>query len=284
MNDKLNRVSTLPATSQRVAEGGLRTRGILKTSKPNLPLVTVITAVFNGISHLENTIQSILQQDYPNFEYLVIDGGSTDGTVSILERYSGEIDYWISEKDRGISDAFNKGIILSAGAYLNFQGDGDGFTSKDSISKIMRNSLSAETLLLSGRIRRITENGLELYQSPKIRFSKESLLFKLSIPHQGLFTHINFFERYGLFDLSLKFAMDYEHLLRAYRNFPKVHVIHDIIANWRADGVGQGRHLEVFLEYDQIKRKNNVANPVVLKMIHAWTLLKYMLKVFLRRI
>ena len=91
------------------------------------PLISVITVVYNGEKYLEETIQSIINQTYDNVEYIIIDGGSTDGTVDIIKKYEDRIDYWVSEKDKGISDAFNKGVKVAKGDYINFQGDGDGF-------------------------------------------------------------------------------------------------------------------------------------------------------------
>ena len=74
-------------------------------NKKKEPLVTIITPVYNGVKYLEQTIQSVLSQSYQNIEYIVIDGGSTDGTVDIIKKYEKFISYWVSEKDKGISDA-----------------------------------------------------------------------------------------------------------------------------------------------------------------------------------
>lgn len=116
-----------PADKVRKGEGGLRTKGIYKSSLPNKPLITVITVVFNGASTIEDAIQSVINQTYNNIEYLIIDGGSNDGTVEILKQYEHAIDYWISEKDGGIYDAMNKGIALSSGAYIGMLNADDLF-------------------------------------------------------------------------------------------------------------------------------------------------------------
>ena len=96
-------------------EGGLRTQGHRRSSSPEKPLVSVVTPVFNGEGHLEETILSVLNQDYDNIKYIIIHGGSTDGTQAILKKYDDRIDYWISEPDNGIYDAMNKGIRLAKG-------------------------------------------------------------------------------------------------------------------------------------------------------------------------
>src|SRR5450432_1041994 len=79
------------------------------------PLISIITIVFNGERHLEQTIQSVLDQTYSNLQYIIIDGGSTDQTINIIKKYEKDIYFWISEKDKGISDAFNQGIARATG-------------------------------------------------------------------------------------------------------------------------------------------------------------------------
>ena len=101
--------------------------------------VSIITAVFNGEEFLEETIQSIVCQDYPDFEYIIIDGGSTDKTLEIIKKYEDKITYWISEPDKGISDAFNKGIRVATGNYINFQGDGDRLFEKTTLRRVFQN-------------------------------------------------------------------------------------------------------------------------------------------------
>ncbi|WP_257287211.1 glycosyltransferase [Endozoicomonas sp. SESOKO2] len=123
------------------------------------PTVSIITAVFNGERHIEETILSVINQTYKNIEYIIIDGGSTDGTVDIIKKYERNIKYWISEKDKGISDAFNKGVLQSSGDFLNFQGDGDGFCSNNAIAEVMNGVDCQKVMLVSARIKRIDKEG-----------------------------------------------------------------------------------------------------------------------------
>lgn len=277
--DKFETVLFLPEGENRKGEGGLRTKGYFKKSFDDKPLISIITVVFNGEKYLEETIRSVINQTYSNVEYIIIDGGSADGTLDIIKKYEDKIDYWVSEKDRGISDAFNKGVKVAKGDYINFQGDGDGFVSSNALEKVFEGINSSEDIFVSARISRIDENGEELFTSKHIQnFDKSSLLFRMSIPHQGLFTHKNYFKKYELFDVDNVFCMDYEHLLRSYKDFPRV-VTKDIVAaRWRADGIGNGRTLEIYKEYDKIKRDNKVANGLVLDIIKYWTLFKYYVK------
>jgi glycosyltransferase involved in cell wall biosynthesis len=94
------------------------------------PTITVITVVYNGAAYLEGTIRSVIAQTYPNIEYFIIDGGSTDGTVEVIKKYADRIKYWVSEKDSGIYDAMNKGWALAKEeSFILFLGAGDTLVS-----------------------------------------------------------------------------------------------------------------------------------------------------------
>lgn len=277
--NKFNTVSFLPIGEGQKCEDGLRTKGYFKKPCDNKPLVSVITVVLNGEKYLEKTIQSVVNQTYPNLEYIIIDGGSTDSTLDIIKKYDDKITKWISQKDNGISDAFNKGIKLANGEYINFQGDGDGFVFDDVVQRVFENINPNKDIIISARIQRIDENDNEIYKTQYIKkFHKSSLLFKMSLPHQGLFVHKSYFDKYGLFDLNNKFCMDYELLLRSYHKFPKVVTKNIIVARWRADGLGNNKELDIFKEYDKIKRDNKVANKFILDIINFWILFKFKIK------
>ncbi len=265
------------------SEGGLRTTGFHKSSQNGTSLLSIILAVFNGAEFIEDTITSVMSQNYENIELIVIDGGSTDGTQEIVRKYESQIDYWLSEPDKGISDAFNKGILLARGDYINFQGAGDYLCTFDVVSRMLDGVDSNLDMLVCGKIQRVsaTKERKIFGVVPKkysSTFSKTSLIFRMSLPHQALFTNKKMFDKYGLFDTENIFCMDYEHLLRAYHEFPSV-VLKDItFSAWRAGGVGTGRMLEIFREYDYIKRKNRVASSLTLKLINSYILLKYYLR------
>lgn len=123
---KFDSQPVIPAVDRRKSEGGLRKKGYSKQSSSDNPLVTVITVVFNCEKHITQTILSVINQPYRNIEYLIIDGGSTDGTLEIINHYSALIDYWVSEPDTGIYDAMNKGWMLaSENSCVLFIGAGD---------------------------------------------------------------------------------------------------------------------------------------------------------------
>ena len=122
----------LPAKLGKTNDGGLRTRGFYK-AEGSEPIVTVITIAYNCASSIEETMLSVLNQTYSNIEYIVIDGGSVDGTVDVIKKYDHAIDYWVSEPDRGIYDAMNIGVRASTGKWLNFMNVKDVFFREDTI-------------------------------------------------------------------------------------------------------------------------------------------------------
>ncbi len=131
---KQNRSTSVHGGKKTIIEdGGIRKKGYIKKPVRGKPLISVITTVFNGVDSIERTIRSVIQQTYDNLEYIIIDGGSTDGTLGVIRKYNDVINYWISRKDRGIYEGMNHGIMMSNGEWINFMNSGDTFTSADII-------------------------------------------------------------------------------------------------------------------------------------------------------
>ena len=122
MEKKIGKFFRYPKKTKRFGEGGLRMKNINKH-----PKFTLITVVLNNKDLLEKTIKSVLRQNFKNFEYILIDGGSKDGTLAILKKYNAKLDYWLSEKDDGIYHAFNKGMELSRGEYIGIINSDDTY-------------------------------------------------------------------------------------------------------------------------------------------------------------
>ena len=116
----------------RMGEGGLRMQGYLKKAYEHKPLISIVTVVLNDAKHLEQAIKSVLGQTYDNIEYLIIDGGSTDGTLDIIRKHEKAIDYWVSEPDSGIYDAMNKGVSLATGDLIALLNSDDWYETKTS--------------------------------------------------------------------------------------------------------------------------------------------------------
>jgi len=260
-----------------------------RASKPScndaLPTVSVITTVYNGVKYLEQTIQSVLNQTYPSLEYIIVDGGSTDGTIEIIKKYADRIDKWVSEPDGGISDAFNKGVKLSTGDYINFQGADDYLLADDVVEKMMKDVNPDVDMLVCGKIERVanTQEKQIIFMTDG-RFKKSSLLFRMALPHQALFMNRKYFNKYGLFDLNNKYCMDYEILLRAYKEFPEVTMKDVFVSAWRDGGIGADRTMKVYQEYFNVKNKHRIAPVIILKFILYLSVVKYYIKMVLIRL
>ncbi len=176
-------------------------------------LITIVTVVRNGEKYLEHTISSVLNQDYPHIEYIVIDGGSTDGTIDIIKKYESRISYWISEPDGGIADAMNKGIRQSSGRYLLFLHSDDYLVSNSSIRQAAQ-KMQQDCDLHSFPIY-WESNGHRLLR--RSRGFNPWINFKTGFYHQAVFFRRDLFKRLGEYDTSLRIEMDYEFFLRAYR-------------------------------------------------------------------
>jgi len=150
--DKFETVLFLPEGENRKGEGGLRTKGYFKKSYEDKSLISIVTVVYNGEKYLEETIQNVINQTYDNVEYIIIDGGSTDGTLDIIKKYEDRVDYWASEKDSGIYDAMNKGISLFSGDYLFFLG-ADDFIKNTNILYEVNKELNINYNLVYGNIK-----------------------------------------------------------------------------------------------------------------------------------
>lgn len=185
-----------------------------------LPRITIITPSFNQGHFIKDTIESVLAQGYPDLEYIVMDGGSTDNTVEILKGYGKRL-HWVSEKDKGQSDAINKGIRKATGeiiAYLN----SDDLYEKGCLEKVARYFAGhPESLWLTGRCRIIDTEGAETRKAITAyknfllsRYSYSALLVTNFISQPATFIRRQAFTKYGLFDEAQHRVMDYDFWLR----------------------------------------------------------------------
>ena len=174
--------------------------------------ISVVTVCFNAYSTIENTILSVLNQTYRYIEYIIIDGGSTDGTVEIIKRYADRLSYWVSEPDKGIYDAMNKGLAVATGDYINFMNAGDRFTSPDVLYEVSLR-LNTESTIVFGNWNIVTE-GITLSRTPlnfnyirhQIPFCHQAGLYKTS------------YHKKHLFPAKYKLIGDYKIVYDAYNN------------------------------------------------------------------
>jgi glycosyltransferase involved in cell wall biosynthesis len=206
-------MSGIQAASPKL-EGGLRLKRYPKTSRPGEPLITVVTATFNDAKDLLLTANSIRGLHYKNVEWIVIDGGSGDGTVEAIRQNEGIIDFWLSEPDRGIYDAWNKGVARAKGEWVSFLGAGDRYH-PDALDRYVQAIAGRPSTpqLVSSRVRHVNRAGKTLRvwggELERDKFRKY-----MPIGHCGALHHRSLFEKHGQFDISYSSASDYEFLMR----------------------------------------------------------------------
>jgi putative colanic acid biosynthesis glycosyltransferase len=218
-----------------------------------LPLITIITVVRNGENFLEETIQSVINQTYPNLEYIVVDGASSDRTLDIIRKYEHAIDYWVSEKDQGIYDAMNKGVNLANGNWVYFLG-GDDRLADDSVVSTVFESLFPDLnqlLLVFGCV--ITDSGKII----KSRLDSKILLHN-TLHHQSCFYSRRIFDDFR-YDASLNVISDYEvNLIAFMRDYPYIKVS-PIIAMCRDGGVSTSKSsFSMYISETNVIRKRHV--------------------------
>jgi glycosyltransferase involved in cell wall biosynthesis len=212
------------------------------------PLVSIITVAYNAELFIEKTIKSVLSQTYSPIEYIIIDGGSTDNTVDIIKEYSDRIAYWCSEKDNGISDAFNKGLSKATGDIIGII-NADDWYKNDTLEIVVNNFGSAD----------IVYGDLQLWKREKkdfIQKGNHSLLAReMTVNHPTVFIKKSCYEKLGNFREEYKCAMDYDLMLRFYTNNCVFKYIPFVLSNMRLEGISDNNWLLGCRETLAIKNK-----------------------------
>jgi glycosyltransferase involved in cell wall biosynthesis len=215
------------------------------------PLISIITPVRNGAASLEKSILSIVGQTYRDYEYLLIDGGSTDGTLDTIRKYEKTITYWISEPDKGISDAFNKGVLASRGTVLLFLGSDDTLHHINVLEQVAeRMKFLTRPYFFYGDVDYVYESG---YRRIHHSYSYKKFCKYSCIPHQAMFLDRSFFQLYGLFDTGFSLAMDYEHTARFIRKRDPDYV--DIVVSFMRRGGVSSHQIPTHDEMDRVRAK-----------------------------
>ncbi|MGZ4975872.1 MAG: glycosyltransferase family 2 protein [Methylobacter sp.] len=204
------------------------------------PLISIIIAVFNCAKTLQQCIDSVAQQTYANKELIIIDGGSKDGTVDVLESNGDKLGYWLSEPDNGIYNAWNKGLSQAKGEWICFLGADDFFWDAQVLERMAAQlaTVPADIRVAYGQIMLLNNDGKNLYpigepwQGVKERFKQV-----MSIPHPGLMHRRGLFEQHGNFDESFRIGGDYELLLRELKAANAVFVPGLIMVGMRQGGL-----------------------------------------------
>ena len=221
--------------------------------------MTVVTVCFNAIKHLEEAMASVLEMDWSDIEYLVIDGGSTDGTIELIRRRA-QCDpriVWLSEPDQGIADAMNKGLARATGDVVAFLHADDRYLGCDVLRRVARAmAANPDALWLTGGVREIDGSGALLRNIDVRRFSRRRLLRNNIILHPATFVRREAFARVGCFNSDLRFAMDYDLWLRLARLCPPIE-LHDLLVDFRvhAGSLSSANQRAALEEEYQVRRR-----------------------------
>jgi glycosyltransferase involved in cell wall biosynthesis len=249
-------------------------------SLSSYPKISIITPSLNQGQFIEATIRSVLSQGYPNLEYIIMDGGSSDNTLDVLRSYSDRVK-WISEKDKGQTDAINRGLQMASGeimAYIN----ADDLLLPGALVKVTQAFQRDSSLMwMTGRCRIIDENDRETrklltaYKNLLLRIHHRSLLLITDyISQPATFWRAEVFRKLGPFDESLHYAMDYEYWLRLSFDFPLV-VIPEYLAAFRVHPQSKNTnvgHKDVYIDEEKsiINQYTNSKPLRSLHDIHRW--------------
>ena len=178
------------------------------------PKISIITTTFNSEKTVEETILSVISQNYPNLEYIIVDGLSNDSTLNIVHKYKDEISIIVSEKDYGISDAFNKGIVLATGEIIGIL-NSDDVMLEGTLNAIAENYESNIDVYSMNVIIWNDQNNLKLREIPDMKLKLGS--YSRHIAHQGRYVSKRAYDKWGTFDVRLRYSMDADLLIRLYK-------------------------------------------------------------------
>lgn len=228
----------------------------------NLPIITIVTPSYNQSGFLEQTIRSVLEQDYLNIEYIVMDGGSTDNSLEILRRYADRLEYWESIADRGQAHAINKGLRRAKGEILGW------LNSDDVLLPGTINRIAAafgehpEVDVIYGRIERINERGefipTPLLPKDKVVFNKQLIVGECVVNQPGSFWRRRIMGKVGLLDESLVYALDYEYWIRLALSGAVFLRLPDVVAQFRLSSSSKTVGNTAMMAHEQLQVLNSV--------------------------
>ncbi|WP_164110928.1 MULTISPECIES: glycosyltransferase family 2 protein [Sphingobacterium] len=239
--------------------------------------ISIITIVYNNVRDIEYTISSVLNQSYPDIEYIIIDGASTDGTLDIINKYKDQISTIVSEKDKGIYDAMNKGLALATGDYVLFLNSGDELYDNNTIRCIVEKGKGAD--IIYGETKLVDEQRQIVadrrHKAPN-KFDWQSFRYGMNICHQAIYIRRSIAEPY---DLNYNLSADIDWIIRAAKKAKSTQNVHQYVARYLVGGMSQKRHRQSLKERYQIFRKhygrfNNWINHGII----ALRLFKYRIK------
>lgn len=242
-----------------------------------LAKLSVITIVYNNAKDIERTMLSVLKQSYPNIEYIVIDGASTDGTLDIIKKYENRLAKLVSEKDKGIYDAMNKGLALAAGDYVLFMNSGDEIYEPQTVEKVFANTPNAD--IYYGETEMYNENwqslGRRRHQAPE-QFTWQSFKYGMNISHQAIYVKRSLTEPY---DLRYKYSADIDWIIKIAKKASNIANTHLYVAKYLVGGMSKQKHWESLKErFYILSHYYGFAANIINHIVIAFNLAFYFLK------
>jgi glycosyltransferase involved in cell wall biosynthesis len=230
------------------------------------PKLSVITIVYNNVKDIERTLLSVISQTYPDIEYIIIDGASTDGTKELIYRYKDKLAQFISEKDKGIYDAMNKGMALATGDYLLFMNSGDEIYSPDTVQEVFASYPGAD--IYYGETEMFDEEwhslGQRRHSAPET-FDWKSFKLGMSISHQAFYVKRSLAQPY---DLQYKYSADIDWIIKVAKNASSIVNTHIYVAKYLVGGISKQKHMASLKERFRIFSKYYGLIPNVIN--HFW--------------
>lgn len=205
--------------------------------------ISVITPVFNGAEFIADCIESVQAQDYPNIEHLIIDGGSTDGTIDIVNSYGVK---YTSEPDAGIYDAFNKGVRCATGEIVHILNSDDLYADSKAVSSVISHMELNSLDLCHGYAEQFNENNIVVKKIGN-HVNKKELLKKMRVAHPSTFVAKSVYNRYGSFSVGFKIAADHDFLLRVWEKV-EIGFIPRTIVKMRIGGISTTQFVQSYRE------------------------------------
>ncbi|MDQ0060615.1 glycosyltransferase family 2 protein [Paenibacillus harenae] len=237
-------------TGSRKFEGGLRIQGKLKTSTLEMPLVTVITVVYNAGSNIQRAMNSVFQQTYANIEYIIVDGGSTDNTMEYVRQSIDRLDYVVSEPDKGIYSAMNKGIELARGDYIALLNSDDWYT-PEGIERSVKKLLAESTDYSGGDALLVDASGQTVFQFGVHHFDMRAYFSLNPCSHIAMVLHRRVYETIGPYDVQYRIASDLKYQLSIVRAGFKASSVNHVVCYMELEGISSR---EQNLSIDEVKR------------------------------
>jgi glycosyltransferase involved in cell wall biosynthesis len=204
--------------------------------------ISIITAVFNNRRYIEGCIESVLGQTYKDIEYILVDGGSTDGTLEIIKKYEDRISKWISEPDRGAYDALNKGIGMATGDAIGFLHSDDFYANESVVEKVAQAFTNYNVRSVYGDLIYVNKENSSVIRYWKAGQYRDRLIrWGWMPPHPTFFVKKEVYEKHGCFNTSFKIAADYEMVLRLLgKQKITTHYVPEVLVRMRIGGISNG--------------------------------------------